>query len=101
MVRVVVLYGHPEDPQHFDRHYAEEHLALAARIPNCTEAVWGHVATLDGSSPPYHLSAVLTFESLEVARASFSGPEAAAATADFENFATGGVTVLVQRDSGH
>src|SRR4051794_32212279 len=33
MVKAVVLYGHPEDPDAFERHYAETHTPLAEAIP--------------------------------------------------------------------
>ena len=33
MVKAVVLYGPPEDPDAFERYYADTHTALAQRIP--------------------------------------------------------------------
>ena len=33
MVKAVVLYGPPEDPDAFERHYADTHTALAEAIP--------------------------------------------------------------------
>ena len=33
MVKAVVLYGLPEDPDAFERYYADTHTALAQRIP--------------------------------------------------------------------
>ena len=33
MVEAVVLYGPPEDPEAFERYYAETHTALAMAIP--------------------------------------------------------------------
>lgn len=99
MVRLIVLYGHPADPTAFDRHYTEIHLPLADKIPNCQGASWGHLVTLDGSPAAYYLSAVLEFESVEVLREAFAGPEGVAAANDLGNFATGGVTMLIQQDN--
>ena len=54
MVKAVVLYGHPEDPDAFERHYAETHTPLAEAIPGLRrfEAARGF-ATPDGSAVPY------------------------------------------------
>ena len=34
MVKLTVLYGHPEDPEAFEEYYANTHLPLAAKIPD-------------------------------------------------------------------
>jgi uncharacterized protein (TIGR02118 family) len=34
MVKIVVLYGPPTDPQAFEEYYATTHAALVAKIPN-------------------------------------------------------------------
>ena len=31
MIKITVLYGHPKNPQEFERYYAEKHMPLAAR----------------------------------------------------------------------
>jgi uncharacterized protein (TIGR02118 family) len=33
MVKLVVLYGRPEDPDAFERYYADTHTALAKAVP--------------------------------------------------------------------
>jgi uncharacterized protein (TIGR02118 family) len=33
MVRFLVLYDQPEDPEAFDRHYREVHIPLAKKLP--------------------------------------------------------------------
>ena len=53
---------------------------------------------LDGSQPPYHLLAELSFASREALNAGLSSPESAAAAGDVPNFATGGVTMFVAHD---
>jgi uncharacterized protein (TIGR02118 family) len=32
MVKLVVMYGHPTDPEAFEANYAEKHLPTAAKI---------------------------------------------------------------------
>ena len=63
MVKAVVLYGPPEDPDEFERYYAETHAALAKAIPGLRrfEAARG-IATPDGSDVPYQRIAELTFD---------------------------------------
>ena len=45
MVKAVVLYGVPEDPDAFERYYADTHTALATQRFEAARAV----ATPDGS----------------------------------------------------
>lgn len=96
MIKLTVLYGHPEDPQAFEEYYANEHLPLAAKIPNVQRFEAGRVSAADEESqPPYHHIAELWFESAEQMEQALSSPEGEAATGDILNFATGGATVLV------
>ncbi|MCD2196547.1 EthD family reductase [Actinomycetospora endophytica] len=95
---LTVLYGQPDDPAAFDKYYEQTHVPLANKIPDCRSFTYRHVATLDGSKPPYHLIAELAFDSLESLQASMGGPEGQAAAGDVPNFATGGVTMLVAFD---
>src|SRR3954453_16726784 len=65
MVKLVVLYGRPEDPDAFERYYADTHTALAKAIPGLRrfEAARG-VPTPDGAEVPYQRIAELTFDDL-------------------------------------
>ena len=95
MVKAVVLYGPPEDPDAFERYYAETHTALATAIPGLQrfEAARG-VATPDGSDIPYQRIAELTFEDVNALQAGLGSEEGQAAVNDISNFATGGVTIF-------
>jgi uncharacterized protein (TIGR02118 family) len=95
---LTVLYGQPDDPAAFDKYYEATHVPLANKIPACRSFTYRHVATLDGSQPPYHLIAELAFDSLEALQGAMGGPEGQAAAADVPNFATGGATMLVAHD---
>jgi uncharacterized protein (TIGR02118 family) len=98
MHRLIVLYGHPEDAAAFDRHYETVHVPLAEKIPGMRSCTLGRPASLDGSQPPYHLVAQLTFDSLEDLQAGMGSPEGQAAAGDVPNFASGGATLFVQED---
>jgi uncharacterized protein (TIGR02118 family) len=96
MVKLVVLYGPPEDPEAFERHYADTHTALATAVPGLRrfEAARG-IATPDGSDVPYQRIAELTFDDVESLQAGMGSKEGQAAVDDIPNFATGGVTVFI------
>jgi uncharacterized protein (TIGR02118 family) len=34
MVKITVLYGHPEDPAAFEEHYTNTHIPLVKKVPN-------------------------------------------------------------------
>ena len=95
MVKAVVLYGPPEDPDAFERYYADTHTALANAIPGLKrfEAARG-VATPDGSDLPYQRIAELTFDDMDALQAGLGSAERQEAVNDIPNFATGGVTIF-------
>jgi uncharacterized protein (TIGR02118 family) len=95
MVKAVVLYGPPEDPDAFERYYAETHTALAQAIPGLRrfEAARGS-GPPDGGAAPYQRIAELTFDDMDALQAGFGSEEGQAAVNDIPNFATGGVTVF-------
>lgn len=95
MYLVTIAYGHPQDPQAFDAYYTENHVPLAAKIPNALSFSAGHCESLDGTTPPSYLLASVTFASKEEAVAALTSAEGQAAAADTANFATGGVTITL------
>ena len=95
---LTVCYGHPTDPAAFDAHYTSTHAPLAGKNPGMASYNYRHTASLDGTQPPYYLIAELSWPSQEAMGAALGSPEAAAATADVPNFATGGVTMFVAYD---
>lgn len=96
MVKLVVLYGRPEDPDAFERYYADTHTALAKAVPGLRrfEAARG-VATPDGTEVPYQRIAELTFDDVEALQAGRASDQGQAAANDIPNFATGGVTIFI------
>ena len=97
MVKGTALFGHPpQDPDAFEEHYASTHVPLVRKIPNLRRFEAAKVvATPDGSEPPYHRIGKLYFEDVKQMQAGLSSDEGQAVTADFQNFATGGVTLLI------
>ncbi len=96
MVKLVVAYGHPDDPSAFDRHYAETHAPLAQKIPNLRRFEAGKViGTADGSSAPYYFIAELSFDDPGELQAAMESAEGQAAAQDVSTFASGGATLMI------
>ena len=96
MTKLVVLYKTPSAPEAFDAHYFSTHAPLTKQIPGLLnfEVSTGPVTTPAGASP-YHLVAVLSFESTEALRHGVDSPEGKAAAKDLDNFAQAGVELLM------
>jgi uncharacterized protein (TIGR02118 family) len=96
MATIMVLYSKPTDVKAFDSYYFARHVPLAKKIPGLRryEVSEGPVATPEGASP-YHLVALLTFDSMAAIGAAFASPEGQATAADLANFAQAGVQLLM------
>ena len=96
MATLVVLYNKPADAAAFDAHYSSKHVPIAKKIPGLRryEVSQGPVATPEGPSP-YHLVALLTFDSMAAIGAAFASSEGQAAAGDFKNFAQAGAQLLM------
>ena len=89
------LYSHPEDPQAFDRHYAETHSGLGLALPGLRSFTGTHPGPQpDGSPSPYYFIAALTFDDDATMAAALGGPEGQAAVDDLANFAGAGVALM-------
>jgi len=95
MIRLQVMYGHPQDPKAFDNYYYKVHLPLAKKIKGFTRWTGGKVTgTPDGKPAPYYYFADLFAESRDAMEKILASPEGQAAVTDVPNFATGGVTFV-------
>jgi len=96
MAQLVVMYKTPKDVAAFDKHYAERHIPIAKKIPGLKkyEVSQGPVATPAGASA-YHLVALLHFDNLAAIQAAFGSAAGQAAAADVQNFASGGVDMIM------
>lgn len=93
MYRVVVNYHHPEDPQAFLEYYRSTHAPLAKNLAGLSAYTWGVAETLDGSQPPFFVTAVLDWPSKEAALADLGSEAGQAASADMANFAQAGASM--------
>jgi uncharacterized protein (TIGR02118 family) len=96
MVKLLVLYGPPEDTAAFEDHFANWHLPLVAKIPFVQRFEAGRVlGGPDGGDAPYYRVAELWFQSEETLNDALSTNEGRAAVRDVPKFATGGATVII------
>ena len=66
MVKLVVMYGHPEDPAAFETYYSETHLPIAAKIKGLSRVEFTKfIGTPDGGKPSQYRMAELYFDSIE------------------------------------
>ena len=96
MAKLVALYKKPANAAAFDSYYASTHVPLAKKVPGLRryEVSSGPVTTAQGESP-FHLVAVLSFDSVAAIQEALGSPAGAAAAADFANFAQAGVDLLI------
>lgn len=98
MIKLIVLYNHPDDPQAFDDHYFTTHVALARQIPQLRRLEVAKLETVrGGGDPPYHAIAELWYDDEEAMAAAAESPEYQRALADQPNFNTGGSVAWVCR----
>lgn len=96
MAKLIVLYKKPADPAAFDQHYQSVHVPTAKKIPGLRsyEVSTGEVKAGRGESP-YHLVAMLGFDSMDELAQGMATPEGAATAKDLKNFAQAGVEMLM------
>ena len=96
MAKLVALYKKPSNAAAFDAYYFSTHVPTAKKIPGLRryEVSAGPVATPRGDSP-YHLAAILSFDSMDAIRQALNSIEGRAAAKDLVNFAQAGVELLI------
>ena len=96
MAKIIAMYKTPADPAAFDRYYFGRHAKLAKAVPGLKgyEVTRGPIMTPAGPAP-FHLVAILTFESMAAIQAALASAQGQATVADIPNFATGGVEILM------
>jgi uncharacterized protein (TIGR02118 family) len=96
MAKVIAMYRTPADVAAFDRYYFDVHVPIAKQVPGLRsyEVTRGPVSSLQGPAP-YHLVAMLQFDSMDAIQAALASPEGRAVAADLDNFASAGVELLL------
>ena len=95
-IKLNVQYGHPTDPEAFEKYYAETHLPLAGKMTGFTRIeLCKVVGTPDGSPSDVYRTAELWWDSQDDMQKTLGSAEGQATVADIANFATGGVNVFI------
>jgi len=101
MVKLTVMYNHPEDPTAFEDYYANTHLPIAGKIQGVERVeLTKFIGTPDGKDPSQYRMAELYFNSIEELQKQMGSPEGQAAVGDIPNFASGGVNVMIRDVQG-
>jgi uncharacterized protein (TIGR02118 family) len=96
MAKLIALYKKPANAAAFDDYYFSKHVPLAKTIAGLRryEVNTGPVGSPAGESP-YHLVAILSFDSMAAIQQGLTSPQGQAAAADLGNFAQAGMELLV------
>lgn len=98
-VKVVVVYGKPDDVELFEGYYRTKHIPLAMQLPNCASLETAlAVSGPEGEPATFYRIATLTFNSEADMVACMNSEVGQAAFADIANFATGGATATILSD---
>ena len=95
MIKATVLYGHPTDPDFFEKYYAETHIPIVNKAAGIAKSEYTKFSpNPDGSDPAYYRMAELYFENPAEMQVTLESTEGKTMVNDLSNFASGGVTVL-------
>lgn len=95
MIRLLVLYKQPKDPEAFDRYYESIHIPLAKKMNGLRHWTIGKVTEVLGeANPQFYYVADLYADTREQLDEILASPEGQAAVADVPNYATGGVIFI-------
>jgi uncharacterized protein (TIGR02118 family) len=95
MHKLVVLYPHPTDPDHFREYYVTTHLPLVARMPGLL--AWRYSFDIAAGAPgptPYFAIFEAEFADAAAMNAARASPQGRQVNADVANYATGGAVVI-------
>jgi uncharacterized protein (TIGR02118 family) len=95
MVRFLVLYNQPDDPEAFDRHYRDVHIPLAKKLPGLRRYTVSRNAAPVRGGEAYYLVAELDWDDMTAAQRAFESPEGLAAAQDVPTFAGSGVQSML------
>lgn len=92
MHRITIEYGTPADTDSFEKHYAQIHVPLAAKIPGLRRFTTSHPQGLRADAP--YMVAELWFDDGDALKAALRSPEMAAAAADAQTFDVASTTTF-------
>lgn len=85
MVKFLVLWNTPQDPEAFERHYRDVQIPLIKQLPGLRRYTIGHHATAVRGEEPYYWIAELEWDSMEALQQAFQSPQGQATAQDATN----------------
>lgn len=85
--RFIVLWGTPQDPEEFNRHYQEVHIPLARKLPGLRRYTLSRNAAPIRGGDPWYLVAELDWDDMASLRQAFESPAGQATAEDVANLA--------------
>jgi uncharacterized protein (TIGR02118 family) len=96
MIKLTVLYGHPDSPDDFEEYYATTHMEVASAMKGYEKVEYTKFFdSPDGSKASYYRMAEFWFNSPGTLQATMDSKEGKTTSEDLLNFATGGFTLLI------
>ena len=90
MVRFLVVYERPSDPEEFDLHYRRVHIPLAKKLAGLRRYTISRDAAAVRGGEPFYLVAELDWDNMDALRAAFASPEGRATARDVAELAPDG-----------
>jgi uncharacterized protein (TIGR02118 family) len=87
MARFLVLWGTPQDPEFFERHYREVHVPLVKQLPGVRRYTFSRAAR-PVRGDLYYRIAELDFDDIAALQQAFASPEGRAAASDVDTLAS-------------
>ena len=98
MIKVLVLFGTPEDEDTFFPYFRATHLPLIEAVPCVEQLTTTRVAGTAMGESPFTLIVELQFPSEEAMQEGLNSEAGQTMARDYPAFASGGVTVLFGQD---
>jgi uncharacterized protein (TIGR02118 family) len=95
MIKLVVLYNHPQDKAAFDTYYADVHAPLVRKLPSLAKFEYARVTGAMRGESPYYLIAEMYWENADAMNADMATPEMREIGKDVRNFAEGLATMHI------
>jgi uncharacterized protein (TIGR02118 family) len=95
MVKVLILFGIPEDAGKFDEYFEATHRALLKALPGVYQLIINRVTGVAVGDLPYYLVVEIQFQGEQQMLSSLNSEPGQAMARDYSKFATGGTTVLI------
>lgn len=94
MHKLLVLYPHPADPEHFENHYRTVHLPLASKLPGVLSARFSLQINAGEAPGPYFAIFEAEFENGQALQDAMASEWGRKVSEDVPNYASGGAVVL-------